>query len=71
MNNQPATTRKYISIGDIQREYLPMSMKRLRMMVKKNLVVKIIGNRIFVDRAEFEDFLKSKEINSKAQNDEK
>ncbi len=71
MNNQPATIRKYISIGDIQREYLPMSMKRLRMMVKKNLVVKMIGNRIFVDRAEFEDFLKSKEINSQAQSDAK
>ena len=66
MNNQPATIRKYISIDDIQKEYLPMSKKRLRMMVKKNLAVKKIGNKLFVDRTEFEDFLKSKELSSDA-----
>ena len=62
MNNNSATIRKYISIDDIQKEYLPMSKKRLRMMVKKNLAVKKIGNKLFVERTEFEDFLKSKEI---------
>lgn len=62
MNNQPATIRKYISIDDIQKEYLPLSKKRLRMMVKKNLAVKKIGNKLFVERTEFEDFLKSEKI---------
>ena len=66
MNNNSATIRKYISIDDIQKEYLPMSKKRLRMMVKKNLAVKKIGNKIFVERTEFEDFLKSKEISLEA-----
>ena len=66
MNNNSATIRKYISIDDIQKEYLPMSKKRLRMMVKKNLAVKKIGNKIFVERTEFEDFLDSKEISLEA-----
>lgn len=66
MNNQITTIRKYIGIGDIQKEYLPMSKKRIRMMVKKHLAVKKIGNKLFVDRTEFEDFLKSKELSSDA-----
>jgi len=66
MNNQPATIRKYISIDDIQKEYLPMSKKRIRMMVKKHLAVKKIGNKLFVEREDFEAFLKSKEISSDA-----
>ena len=60
MNNQSAV-RKYLTIDDIQREYLHIGEKRLRMFVKKYLETKVIGNRIFVERAELENLLKSSE----------
>ena len=60
MNNQSAV-RKYLTIDDIQREYLHIGKKRLRMLVKKYLETKVIGNRIFVERAELENLLKSSE----------
>ena len=56
MNNQ-VVVRKYLSIDDIQKEYLPISKKRLRVLVKKYLETKIIGNRIFVERNELEQLL--------------
>ena len=58
MNNQP-TVRKYLSIDDIQKEYLPISKKRLRIMVKKHLDTKTIGNRLFVEREQLEALLGS------------
>ena len=58
MNTQIAV-RKYLTIDDIQKEYLPISKKRLRMFVKKYLETKTIGNRIFVERAELERLLKN------------
>lgn len=60
MNNQSAV-RKYLTIDDIQKEYLHIGKKRLRMFVKKYLETKVIGNRIFVERAELENLLKSSE----------
>ena len=61
MNNQVAI-RKYLSIDDIQKEYLPISKKRLRVLVKKYLETKIIGNRIFVERTELEQLLQEAEV---------
>lgn len=58
MNNQP-TVRKYLSIDDIQKEYLPISKKRLRILVKKHLDTKTIGNRLFVEREQLEALLGS------------
>lgn len=58
MNNQP-TIRKYLSIDDIQKEYLPISKKRLRILVKKHLDTKTIGNRLFVEREQLEALLNS------------
>ena len=58
MSNQ-IPVRKYLSIDDIQKEYLPISKKRLRLFVKKHLETKTIGNRIFVERAELERLLKN------------
>ena len=58
MNNQP-TVRKYLSIDDIQKEYLPISKNRLRMLVKKHLDTKTIGNRLFVEREQLEALLNS------------
>ena len=60
MNNQSAV-RKYLTIDDIQKEYLHIGKKRLRMLVKKYLETKVIGNRIFVERSELENLLKSSE----------
>ena len=51
--------RKYLTINEIQKEYLPVSKKRIRTFVKKYLNVKIIGNRIFIDREHLESLLDS------------
>lgn len=49
--------RKYISIDDIQKEYLPVGKKKIRALVKKYLQVKTIGNRMYVDREALEKLL--------------
>ena len=51
--------RKYLTINEIQKEYLPVSKKRIRLFVKKYLNVKMIGNRIFIDREHLEALLDS------------
>ncbi len=43
-------TRKYLNIDDIQKEYLPISKRKIRVLVKKYLPVKYIGGRIYVER---------------------
>ena len=42
--------RKYISIDEIQKEYLSLSKKRIRALVKTNLQVKMIGGRLYTER---------------------
>lgn len=51
--------RKYITIKEIQQEYLPISKKRIRKFVQQYLNAKYIGGRIFVDRQELEKLLSS------------
>ena len=58
-----STERKYLTVGDIQKEYLPISSKKLRAWVKEHLPVKHIGRRIYVERTALEAFL-SKEDGS-------
>lgn len=53
------TERKYLSISEIQRDYLPLTKKKIREFVKEHLYVKIIGNRIYVERAALETLLSS------------
>ena len=55
--------RKYLTVNEIQKEYLPVSKKRIRTFVKKYLNVKIIGNRIFIDRERLEALLNSPDRN--------
>ena len=55
------TERKYLTIGDIQKEYLPIGSKKLRAWVKDCLPVKHIGRRIYVERAALEALLSSSE----------
>ena len=49
--------RKYLSIEDIQREYLPISKKKIRALVKHYLPIKWIGGRLFAERAGLETLL--------------
>lgn len=49
--------RKYISIGEIHQEYLPISKKKIRAFVKMYLPQKIIGRRIYIERQELERLL--------------
>ena len=51
------TERKYLSVSDIQAEYLPISKKKIRELVTQHLYVYKIGNRIYVERAALEDLL--------------
>ena len=53
------TERKYLTIGEIQKEYLPISKKKIREFVKGHLYVKKIGNRIYVERTALETLLSS------------
>lgn len=53
--------RKYLTIADIQKQYLPISKKKIREFVKKYLNIKIIGGRIYVERELLEDLLKDTE----------
>ena len=54
-----STERKYLTISDIQTEYLPISKKKIREFVKEHLYVKLIGGRIYVERAALEALLSS------------
>lgn len=60
----PITYRKYVSINDIQKEYLPISKKKLRILVKRHLPYKVIGSRIFVERSVLEALLKNTDTES-------
>ncbi len=56
--------RQYVTISEIQAEYLPISKKKIRILVKKYLPTRMLGNRIFVDREKLEELL-SKEDGQK------
>ena len=51
------TERKYLTISEIQKEYLPLSNKKIREFVKEHLYVKKIGNRIYVEMTALETLL--------------
>ena len=48
-----------VGIGEITRDYLPVSKRKVRKFVALYLEPKRIGNRIFVERAQLEALLKS------------
>lgn len=54
--------RRYLSIDDIHKQYLPISKKKIRTLVKHNLPVVTIGSRLYVNRTDLEDFLDTKEM---------
>ena len=49
--------RKYLTVTEIQNEYLPISKKKIRELVKQHLYIKLIGGRIYVERAALEALL--------------
>ena len=59
--------RQYLTISEIQDEYLPISKKKIRILVKKYLPARMLGNRIFVDRAKLEELLSSEDGPTPAQ----
>ena len=59
-NNMADTTeRKYLTVREVQLQYLPVSQKRIRAFLKQYLNVKVIGGRIFVERQQLEKLLTS------------
>lgn len=54
---QQSATRKYLTIADIQREYLPISKKKIREFVKTQIPVRRIGGRIYMERMALEHVL--------------
>ena len=52
-------TRMFLTIEDIQKEYLPISKRRIRSFVKKFLPVKIMGRRIYTNRHDLEKLLQN------------
>lgn len=57
--DQDSSNPLYITIDDIQRDYLPISKKRIRMIVNEHIQTLRIGNKILVDRMQLEHFLKN------------
>ena len=56
--------RKYLSIDDIQKEYLPVSKKKIRSFAKQYLNAKMIGGRLYVERESLERLLADPQRNS-------
>ena len=48
-----------MTVSEIQAEYLPISKKKIRILVKKYLPTRMQGNRIFVEREKLEELLSS------------
>ena len=49
--------RKYLTIDEVQQEYLPISKKKIRSLMKENLSVRMIGGRMYIERVELEHLL--------------
>jgi len=50
-------SRLFLTVEEIQQEYLPVSKKKIRSLVKKYLPVKIMGGRIYTNRKDLEQLL--------------
>lgn len=52
-------TTQWIDVNEIQKNYLPISKKAIRKLLKDNLDVARTGKKILVERKQFEDFLRN------------
>ena len=50
---------RYLTIDDIQRDFLPISKKRIRKIVNEHIHTIRVGNKILVDRNHLENFLEN------------
>lgn len=56
---EPKTEQSFLAdVNEIQRLYLPVSKKRMRKMISTYLRTVRVGNKLFVEREELENFLK-------------
>jgi len=53
------TERKYLTVSEVQKEYLPISQKRIRAFLKQYVNAKMIGGRMVVQRDQLEELLTS------------
>lgn len=61
MEQNAERKREYISVAEIQQEYLPISKKKIRAFCKAYLNCKVLGKRMLVNRKALEDLLASNE----------
>jgi len=54
-------SKKWLTVSEIQREYLPLSKKKIRKLICENLDVVKAGNKLIVERSQLLAFLR-KEI---------
>lgn len=51
-------SKKWITVSEIQREYLPLGKKRIRKLICENLDVTRAGNKLLVEREQLLAFLR-------------
>lgn len=56
MENQKT---KWISVAEIQKEYLPISKKAIRRFLKENLDIARTGKKLLVEREQLEAYLRN------------
>lgn len=54
-------SKKWLTVSEIQREYLPLGKKKIRKLICENLDVVKAGNKLLVERSQLLAFLR-KEI---------
>ena len=52
-------SKQWVSVSEIQRLYLPLSKKKIRELICKNLDVVKAGNKMIVERKQLEAFLRN------------
>mgnify|MGYP005934489745 CR=1 FL=1 len=57
MSNEMTT--QWIDVNEIQKNYLPISKKAIRKMLKANLDIARTGKKMLVERKQLEDFLRN------------
>ena len=56
-NVKENNSKQWVSVSEIQRLYLPLSKKKIRELICKNLDVVRAGNKLIVERKQLEAFL--------------
>lgn len=51
-------SKKWLTVSEIQREYLPLGKKKIRKLICENLDVTRAGNKLLVEREQLLSFLR-------------